>query len=68
MASFLGNASNNGKLCVGTESSHDRSSSFVTLLTDDTFFPGVTALCASLKASNSGDKFMRKPVRRFDNH
>ena len=62
MASFLGNAVNNGRAIVETNSGPESGCSFVTLLTDDSFFPGVTALCKSLRAVNSGDQSSRKPL------
>ena len=60
MASFLGNNLNDGRATIETNGGHDSGCSFVTLLTNDSFFPGVTALCKSLRATSSGDKSLRK--------
>ena len=46
--------SSKSNVTVEMDGNNDGGSAFVTLLTDDSFFPGVTALCKSLKATNSG--------------
>ena len=46
--------SSKSNVTVEMDGNNDGGSAFVTLLTDDSFFPGVTALCKSLRATNSG--------------
>lgn len=46
--------SSKSNVTVEMDGNNDGGSAFATLLTDDSFFPGVTALCKSLKATNSG--------------
>ena len=46
--------SSKSDVTVEMDGNNDGGSAFATLLTDDSFFPGVTALCKSLRATNSG--------------
>lgn len=46
--------SSKSDVTVEMDGDNDGGSAFVTLLTDDSFFPGVTALCKSLRATNTG--------------
>jgi hypothetical protein len=54
IASFLEETSSKSTSTVDMSGENEGGSSFVTLLTDDSFFPGVTALCKSLRATSSG--------------
>lgn len=46
--------SSKSDVTVEMDGNNDGGSAFATLLTDDSFFPGVTALCKSLRATNTG--------------
>lgn len=54
IASFLEDGSSKSTSTVDMSGDNEGSSVFVTLLTDDSFFPGVTALCKSLRATCTG--------------
>ena len=49
--------SSKSDVTVEMDGNNDGGSAFATLLTDDSFFPGVTALCKSLRATNTGIVF-----------
>ena len=51
---FLGNVSTKSNVTVEMERDSDGSGAFVTLLTNDNFYPGVDALCKSIRATNTG--------------
>lgn len=49
---FLGSKDTEKHGELGSDMNHN--SAFVSLLTNDSFYPGVEALCKSIRATNSG--------------
>ena len=54
ISQFLGNTSSKSNVTVEMASDTDSIGSFVTLITNDNFYPGVDALCKSVKATSTG--------------
>ena len=54
ISQFLGNTSSKSNVTVEMVADTDNNGAFVTLLTNDNFYPGVDALCKSIKATGTG--------------
>ena len=54
ISQFLGGVSTKSNATVEMEGDCDSNGAFVTLLTNDNFYPGADALCKSIKATITG--------------